>query len=648
MHEFGLSTFSPLALMTTASSSAALVSFVLYLIAVFALAWLSGRQRSEGGFISEYFLGSRNLGVWAFALTFAATSASGGTFVGFPALIYTHGWVLALWIAGYMVVPLVAMGLLGKRLNHVSRLADAVTVPDVIERRFASPLAGIVATILIVLFMFYFLLAQFKAGSEILAILLRGVPAFDSAVSVVAKATNTVPFLAGTDPDYVLCLGVFSAAVIIYVVYGGFRAVVWTDVMQGIIMFFGVVLLLVFALRYSGGLEAATQQLAQRQPPRFGTADLIRAPASVPEKDGNRAAQVLMKGTWLSGPEDSVLRVTERTEVPAGAERLADAPVMLLVSPADVAAVNRDLLDANWTVETFAVDDYAFGASVPHSYIYPPGPDRKQLGGFLTLGAALGYFVFWPFGSAGQPSNMVRLMAFRDTKTLKWSMVTVTVYFSFIYFSLVIIFCCARVLLPGMEMEADRVMPELALQSTHRAGVPWLAGFLLAAPFAAVMSSVDSFLLLVSSSIVRDIYQRYLHPTADEHLLKRVTYGGTIVVGLLATYGALHPPAYLQAIIVDASAFLAASFLAPIALSLYWRRMTPAGAVAGMVAGCLMHAVFSFKLGESIWLLSFAPNLPFGPLVWDLLVSLLAVVLVSLRTRPMDRAFVARYFDETS
>ena len=102
-------------------SNVALVTFSIYLVLVMIIAWLSSRVASSGGFISEYFLGSRNLGVWAFALTFAATSASGGTFVGFPALIYTHGWVLALWIAGYMVVPIVAMGLLGKRLNQISR-----------------------------------------------------------------------------------------------------------------------------------------------------------------------------------------------------------------------------------------------------------------------------------------------------------------------------------------------------------------------------------------------------------------------------------------------------------------------------------------------------------------------------------------------
>ena len=107
----------------TASSNAALFSFAIYLAVVFVLAWLSGQVLKKRKFVNEYFLGSRNLGMWAFALTFAATNASGGSFMGFPSLIYTHGWVLALWIASYMIVPLVTMGLLAKRLNQIARKA---------------------------------------------------------------------------------------------------------------------------------------------------------------------------------------------------------------------------------------------------------------------------------------------------------------------------------------------------------------------------------------------------------------------------------------------------------------------------------------------------------------------------------------------
>ena len=127
----------------TESSGAALICFLIYLLAVFVLAILSGRVAKGKEFVGEYFLGSRGFGVWAFALTFAATNASGGTFMGFPALIYSHGWSLALWIAGYMTLPLLSMGLIGKRLNQVARQSDAVTIPEILGRRFESPLVAL-------------------------------------------------------------------------------------------------------------------------------------------------------------------------------------------------------------------------------------------------------------------------------------------------------------------------------------------------------------------------------------------------------------------------------------------------------------------------------------------------------------------------
>ena len=67
---------------------------------------------------------------------------------------------------------------------------------------------------------------------------------------------------------------------------------------------------------------------------------------------------------------------------------------------------------------------------------------------------------------------------------------------------------------PGFEALAEQV--------TRVAGTPWLAGLLVAAPFAAVMSSVDSFLLMISSALVRDIYQRNINPRASEQAMKRM------------------------------------------------------------------------------------------------------------------------------
>src|SRR5262249_3415669 len=145
-----------------------LIAFGAYMGGVFLLGALSHRLLKRGSFLKEYFLGDRKLNAWVLALTYVATSVSAGSFVGFPSLIYTEGWVLALWIAGYMVAGLVTKGVLAKRLNQVSRLSGAVTVPDVLRDRFRSPALGLLASACLLVMLSCNLVAQFKAGGLIL------------------------------------------------------------------------------------------------------------------------------------------------------------------------------------------------------------------------------------------------------------------------------------------------------------------------------------------------------------------------------------------------------------------------------------------------------------------------------------------------
>ncbi len=233
--------FTHPALAVADSNNAVLYTFLVYMVGVFVIAWLSNRLLKSRSFLSEYFLGSRGLGVWAFALTLAATSSSGGSFMGFPSKIYTHGWSLGLWIGSYMVVPICVMGILGKRINEVARTANAITIPDVLRDRFRSVAFGLIAVSLIVFFMTFNLIAQFKGGSEILRTLLAPIDAFASAADALPGWLTGLSSLGG---EYVLCLVVFGVAVIVYTTYGGFHAVVWTDVMQGIVMVIGVIIML--------------------------------------------------------------------------------------------------------------------------------------------------------------------------------------------------------------------------------------------------------------------------------------------------------------------------------------------------------------------------------------------------------------------
>src|SRR5439155_26734458 len=128
----------------------ALFMLVLFMLASMWIGALANRVTRQGSFMKGFFLGNRGLGAWALALT--ATVQSGGTFMGFPSLVYTHGWIVALWIAGYMVVPLTGFGILGKRIAQLSRKTGALTVPDMFRARFNSPAPGLSASLLI---MFY-------------------------------------------------------------------------------------------------------------------------------------------------------------------------------------------------------------------------------------------------------------------------------------------------------------------------------------------------------------------------------------------------------------------------------------------------------------------------------------------------------------
>ena len=498
----------------------------------------------KSGFLRKYFLGNRSMGAVAVALT--AAVMSGGTFMGFPSLVYSFGWVVGLWIASYMIAPLTILGILGKRIGQLARKTGAITLPDLFRERYASPTLGLVTSLLVMFFLTVFLIAQFKAGALIMKIVLppETVGWFASETAQSRKAVG-----------YLLGLGLFAATVVAYTAYGGFLAAIWTDVFQSLIMAVGVLILLPLAMARSGGLAQAT-----------------------------------------------------------------------------IAGMDQ------------AGSGFAFG----------PGAGRD----FHPVGLAVSFFVMWAITGMGQPSTMVRLMAFRDSRTLRYSILYQTLYNALIYIPLIFIFIAARSILPSLT-ETDEVMPRLVVELTN----PYVAGLILAAPYGAVMSTVSGFLLIVASGLVRDIYQRFLRPNASEREIARASYAATIFVGLVVTVLALNPPNYLQVIVVFASAGMASAFLVPGLMGAFWRHATAAGALAAMLAGTAMTLglytlgwVGPKALGLG-WLLGPNPNIgapsPFrpyylldlDPCIWGLGASLIAGILVSLVTTPPDPQRVSALFD---
>jgi sodium/pantothenate symporter len=519
-----------------------IAALLLFIAASVWIGAVASRAMRRGTFMRGFFLGNRGLGAWALALT--ATVQSGGSFMGFPSLVYTHGWIVALWIAGYMVVPITGFGILGKRLAELSRRTGAITVPDLFRARFGSPGLGLLASLFILFYMTFMMVAQFKAGAIVMKLAWPGTGSLAAAREV-----------GGIDVAYYVGLAIFTITVVGYTLLGGFLAAVWTDLFQSVMMWLGVVFLLILTLGHVGSLEQATLAAAAN-----------------------------------TGPE------------------------------------------------------FAFG----------PGYDPEGQRAFLPLGLAFSFFALWVFAGIGSPSGMVRIMACKSTGTIRRSIYLLSVYNAFIYIPLVVICVCGRALIPDLR-HTDEIVPRMALRMTEDLpfGTFW-GGLILAAPFGAVMATVSSYLVVIASGLVRDVYQRFLNPHASTRRLRCLSYAAMILVGAIAVAANLRPVAYLQAIVVFSGSGAAATFCMPGLLLAYWRRATVPGMIAGMLggAGTLLTLYISGFLGIGGdpligQVTSFRPYYLLGidPIVWGLLVSLCAGVTVSLLTAPPDPAIVSTMFD---
>ena len=171
------------------------VVFLAFSIGLALVVRMRAKQSAEGGFISEYFIGSRSLGGFVLAMTTIATYGSVSSFVGGPGQAWSvgFGWV---YMAAVQVTALFLLfGIMGKKMALVSRRLNAVTVIDVIRARYKSDAVANVSAAIIVLFFAAMMVAQFVGGAKL--------------------------FEAVTGYSYIVGLALFGIAVIFYTTVGG-------------------------------------------------------------------------------------------------------------------------------------------------------------------------------------------------------------------------------------------------------------------------------------------------------------------------------------------------------------------------------------------------------------------------------------------
>ena len=139
----------------------------------------------------------------------------------------------------------------------------------------------------------------------------------DSFAAWFGGVTSGVSLFEGVTPEYLICLFAFGAAVILYTTYGGFHAVVWTDVMQGVVMVIGVLLMLPIAIYLAGGLPSATKSVAEMTPPIPTKADIVYSDSSPRPSNGEWL-------NWDDGNSKRLFKVVKAPTAPSDAAQAGD------------------------------------------------------------------------------------------------------------------------------------------------------------------------------------------------------------------------------------------------------------------------------------------------------------------------------------
>lgn len=224
------------------SSLVTLVPTCVSLIAALGIA-LAARRRSnsqDGSFASRYYIGNRTLGGFVLAMTTVATYGSVSSFVGGPGQAWSIGWGWVYMAAVQVTALFLLYGILGKKMMLVSHKTGAVTVIDVIRRRYNSNALAALSALIIVLFFAATMVAQFVGGAKL--------------------------FASVTGYSYELGLAIFGIVVIVFTAIGGFRGVALTDALCGIVMLLGLVILACGLVNAGGGLEQLLQRAEANNP----------------------------------------------------------------------------------------------------------------------------------------------------------------------------------------------------------------------------------------------------------------------------------------------------------------------------------------------------------------------------------------------
>lgn len=252
--------------------------------------------------------------------------------------------------------------------------------------------------------------------------------------------------------------------------------------------------------------------------------------------------------------------------------------------------------------------------------------------GFLTILSTLS----WGLGYFGMPQVLLRFMAIKKSSELKNSRRIATIWCVISLFAAVMIGLTGRALYPSELLTQTSSEKIFIIMSTGLLP-PLLAGIVMTGILAATMSSSDSYLLITSSAIAKDIYQGILKKNATDRQVMLISRITLLVVSVLGIIIALDENSVIFEVVSFAWAGFGATFGPIILFSLLWKRTTMAGAIAGVLTGGGMVFVWKLLLKPMGGVLGIYELLP------AFVLSCIAIVLASLLSKKPDKAILDEF-----
>lgn len=434
-----------------------IIAVLLVYLAILAAVAVWSRRETQT--LSGFFLAGKKMPFWVIAFSMNATGESGWLLLGLTGMGYAVG-AQAYWVVvGEVIGVYLAWTLISRRLKKLSDETDSITLPDVLAARFDDKhhVLRAIAIVIILTMVCAYVSAQLVASGK----------AFSSFIDI----------------DYRAAVVLGAAVIIAYTFVGGFKAVAYTDVVQGVLMLFGLILVPTVAIGSAGGWAAVSANLAAQDP--------------------------ALLSMWQLGGEGI----------------------------------------AGWVA----------------------------LFSFMAIGL--------PF--LGAPQLMSRFMSASDDRQLVKARTVSIIVILLFDVGAVTAGMAGRALFPGLE-DAETIFPVLAAELFPAL----ITGLLMVIVLSAIMSTVDSLLLLASSAVVRDGFQKMLGSTRDDRVLAGYGKLVTILIGAIALVFALQEVKLIFWFVLFAWSGLGAAFGPVLICVFYYRRTNLPGVAAGMIGGFLVSVVW--------------------------------------------------------